>query len=69
MSDNVYKIVELAGASPVSIEDAIQAAITRASESLHGLRWFEVKEMRGSVQDGKVRQYQVVIKVGFTLDG
>lgn len=68
MSDHVYKLVELAGSSETSIEDAIQNAITRASKTLHDLRWFEVIETRGQIDQGRVAHYQVVIKVGFTVD-
>jgi flavin-binding protein dodecin len=68
MDDHVYKIIQLAGSSTVSIEDAIQHAVTRASQTLKNLRWFEVIETRGHVEDGTVAHYQVVIKVGFSLD-
>ena len=68
MSDHIYKIIQLVGSSPSSVEDAIQSAVTRASKSLKNLRWFEVLETRGQIQDGKVSHYQVTIKVGFTLD-
>jgi flavin-binding protein dodecin len=67
MSDHIYKIVELVGSSPTSIEDAIQAAIARASSTLENVRWFEVVETRGHVEGGKVLHYQVTIKVGFTV--
>ena len=68
MSDHVYKIVELVGSSPISIEDAIQSAIARASSTVENIRWFEVLETRGHVEDGKVLHYQVTLKVGFTLN-
>jgi flavin-binding protein dodecin len=68
MNDHVYKVVELVGSSETSIEDAIQTAIQRASQSLRNLRWFEVVQTRGHVEDGKVRYYQVVLKAGFTLE-
>ncbi len=68
MDDHVYKIIQLAGSSTVSIEDAIQHAVTRASQTLKNLRWFEVMETRGHVEDGTVAHYQVVIKVGFSLE-
>ena len=68
MSDHVYKIVEIVGSSPTSIEEAIQNAIARASNTLRGIRWFEVTETRGHVEDGKVAHYQVTLRVGFTLD-
>jgi flavin-binding protein dodecin len=57
MSDHVYKVVELVGSSPTSIEDAIQTAIKRADETLRNLRWFEVIQDRGHVEDGEVRHY------------
>jgi dodecin len=68
LSDHIYKIVQLVGSSPSSVEDAIQNAIARASKSLKHLRWFEVLETRGQVEGGKVSHYQVTLKVGFTLD-
>ena len=68
MQDHVYKIIDLVGTSDTSIEDAIQTAIARASRTMRNLRWFEVAQMRGHIEDGKVRHYQVVLKVGFTLE-
>lgn len=68
MQDHIYKIIELAGSSETSVEDAIQNAVSRASESLHNLRWFEVIQTRGQIEGGKVRHYQVILKVGFTLE-
>ena len=69
MDDHIYKIIQLAGSSNDSIEGAIQNAIAKASKTLHHLRWFEVIETRGHIEDGKVSHYQVVLKVGFTLEG
>ena len=69
MSDHVYKIVELVGSSKDSIEDAIQTAIKRADATLRNLRWFEVIQTRGHVENGQVSHYQVVLKAGFTLEG
>jgi flavin-binding protein dodecin len=69
MSDHVYKIVELVGSSKDSIEDAIQTAIKRADAILRNLRWFEVVQTRGHVENGQVSHYQVVLKAGFTLEG
>ena len=68
MTDNVYRMIELAGSSPDSIDDAIRTAIARASKTLKHLRWFQVLETRGHIEDGKVAHYQVVLKVGFTID-
>ena len=69
MQDHVYKIIELVGTSETSIEDAIQTSITRASNSMRNLRWFEITQTRGHIAGGKVQHYQVVLKVGFTLEG
>lgn len=68
MSDHVYKVVELVGSSTSSIEDAIQTAIGRASQTLRNLRWFEVIETRGHIEDGRVHHYQVTLKAGFTME-
>jgi dodecin len=68
MSAHVYKKVELVGSSKKSIEDAIETALAKASKSLKNIDWFEVKETRGHVVDGKVGHYQVVLKVGFRLE-
>jgi len=68
MSEHVYKIVELVGSSPDGIQAAIENAISRASKTLRNLRWFEVMETRGHIEDGKIHHYQVKLKVGFTLD-
>ncbi len=69
MSEHVYKSVELTGTSSISSDDAVQNAIGKASKSLHNLRWFQVLETRGDIQDGVVAHWQVTMKVGFTLDG
>lgn len=68
MPNHVYKKVELTGSSTESIDDAIAKAIDKASESLHNLRWFEVQEIRGHIDSGKVAHFQVTVKVGFTID-
>ena len=69
MSNHVYKMVDLVGSSPTSIEDAIQAAIAKAAQSVRHLRWFEVAETRGHIEDGKVAHYQVSLRAAFTLEG
>jgi flavin-binding protein dodecin len=68
VDSHIYRVVELVGSSRTSIEDAIQAAIGRADETLRNVRWFEVTELRGDVQTGRVAHYQIRLKVGFTLD-
>ena len=68
MADHVYKITELTGSSTASIEDAVSKAVERASKTLRNLRWFEVTETRGHIENGKVAHWQVTVKVGFTLE-
>ena len=68
MSDHIYKKIELVGASATSIEDAVMNALTRAQKTIRNMRWFEVVETRGHIEDGKVHEWQVTVKVGFTLD-
>jgi dodecin len=68
MSDHVYKSIELTGSSPTSIEDAVNGAIAKASETVRNIQWFTVEETRGHVLDGEVAHWQVTIKVGFTLE-
>lgn len=65
---HIYKVIELVGSSSESIEDAIRAAIGRAGKSLRNLRWFEVVQTRGHVENGDIHHFQVVLKAGFTLD-
>ena len=67
MSDHIYKVVELVGSSTSSIEEAIEKAIARASESLREIRWFEVVGTRGHVENGQVAHYQVTLRIGFTV--
>jgi len=68
MTHHVYKLLELTGSSPISIEDAVQTAIAKAHQSVRNLHWFTVTETRGHVVDGKVAHWQVSLKVGFTLE-
>jgi flavin-binding protein dodecin len=68
MSSHVYKLLELTGSSPISIEEAVQNAITKAHETVRNIQWFNVTETRGHVIDGKVAHWQVSIKLGFTLE-
>ena len=68
MIGRVYKKIELTGSSEVGIEDAVNNALDKASKSVRNMRWFEIIETRGSINLDKVQQWQVTIKVGFTLD-
>ena len=68
MSEHVYKKIELTGSSKTSIEDAVQKAVKKASETVRNLRWFEVVDTRGYIEEGAVAYWQVTIKLGFTLE-
>jgi flavin-binding protein dodecin len=68
MAEPTYKVVEIVGTSEVSISKAIEGAIAKAAGSLRHLAWFEVGQIRGNIADGKVKHYQVALKVGFTLE-
>jgi len=67
MPDKTYKLIELVGVSPDSVQQAVRNAITRASDSLKGIDWFEVTEIRGLVHAGQVSEFQVKLKVGFRI--
>ncbi len=68
MSDHVYKKIELTGSSSEGIEQAIENAINQASQSIKNMRWFEVVETRGHIEQEKIAHWQVTIKVGFTIE-
>jgi dodecin len=68
MSDHVYKTIELVGSSTRSAEDAVQRAVAKAAETVRNLRWFEVVDTRGHIENGRVAHWQVAIKLGFTLE-
>jgi flavin-binding protein dodecin len=68
MPEHIYKTVELTGSSNVGTDDAIQRAISRAAKTVHNLRWFEVTQVRGNIENGAVAHWQVTLKVGFTLE-
>ena len=68
MASHIYKKVEVVGTSEKGMEDAVQSALKKAAETLHNLRWFEVVETRGTVDGDEVDQWQVTVKIGFTLD-
>jgi dodecin len=68
MSDHIYKKIELVGSSPNGIEEAVNNAITRAGKTIRNMKWFEVAEVRGHLENNKVGDWQVTVKIGFTLD-
>lgn len=68
MENHVYKVLELVGTSEQGVGEAVENALQRASETIRNIRWFETLNIRGSVENGKVKQFQVTVKIGFTLD-
>ena len=68
MSRKVFKKINVTGCSSESYEDAIRGALEKAGESVHGMAWFEVKEMRGAVVDGKATEWQATVEVAFKVD-
>ena len=68
MSDHIYKSIELTGSSRTNAQEAVENAIARAAKTVHNMRWFQVTDTRGHIEDGAVSYWQVTVKVGFTLD-
>lgn len=68
MSNHVYKIIELTGSSSNTTQEAIENAVARASQTVQNMRWLEVVNTRGHIENGQIAHWQVTIKVGFTLN-
>ena len=68
MTDHTYRVVELVGSSETSVEDAIKSAINKAANTLRHMRWFQVVETRGHIENNAVAHYQVTLKVGFAVE-
>ena len=68
MSEHIYKKIELVGSSPTGFEQAVKNALIRAKKTIRNMRWFEVTETRGHIENGKIDHWQVTLKVGFTLE-
>jgi len=68
MNDHIYKRIELVGSSTTGVEDAVNNAVNRAAKTVRNMRWFEVGEIRGHIEDNKISHWQVTVKIGFTLD-
>lgn len=68
MNEHIYKSIELTGSSKTNIEDAVKNAIAKASETIHNMRWFQVLETRGYIEEDQVAYWQVTLKIGFTVD-
>ena len=68
MTDHVYRLTEVVGSSPVSVDEAIRNAVAKASETVRNIEWFQTQEIRGQVADGGVAYFQVAVKLGFRVD-
>ena len=68
MTNHTYRVTEIVGSSPESIDQAVRNGIARASQTLRNLDWFEVTQVRGHMEDGQIGHYQVGLKVGFRLE-
>ena len=68
MANHVYRLSEIVGSSPTSVDDAVRTAIRKASETVRNIEWFQTEEIRGQVVDGDVAYFQVRIKIGFRVD-
>jgi len=68
MPDHVYKSIELTGSSTVSVEDAVQTALAKAAKTIRNMRWFQVIETRGYIENSAIAYWQVTIKIGFTVE-
>jgi len=68
VADHVYRVTEIVGSSPESVQQAIRNGVRRAGQTLRNVEWFEVTEIRGQVVDGDVAHFQVGMKVGFRLE-
>ena len=68
MGNTVYKQIRVTGASSKSYQEAIEAAVEKAGESVHNLSWFEVKDLRGAIKDGKPAEWQATVEIGFKVD-
>ena len=68
MSDHVYRLSEIVGSSPTSVDDAIRTAVRKAAQTVRNIEWFETEQIRGQVVDGDVAHFQVTMKIGFRVD-
>jgi flavin-binding protein dodecin len=68
LSDHVYRLSEIVGSSPTSVDDAIRTAVRKASQTVRNIEWFQTSEVRGQVVDGEVTYFQVTLKIGFRVE-
>jgi flavin-binding protein dodecin len=67
MAGHTYKVIDLVGTSQEGVTEAIQSAVSKASETLKGLDWFQVNEIRGQIENGNIAWFQVAVKIGFRV--
>lgn len=67
MPDHIYKTIELYGSSTTGLQDAIEKAVAKAAATVRDMRWFQMTEVRGHIEDGKIQHWQVGVKIGFTV--
>ena len=68
VNDLVWKVIEIVGESKESFADAVRNAVQEAGKTVRGMQWFEATSFRGNIQEGKVSQFQVVVKIGFKVE-
>jgi hypothetical protein len=68
MAGHTYRVTEIVGSSPESVQQAIRNGVSRAAQTLRNVEWFEVSEIRGQISDGEVAHFQVGMKIGFRLE-
>ncbi len=68
MSNHVYRLSEIVGSSPTSVDDAIRTGLAKAAETVRNIEWFETEQIRGQVVDGEIAHFQVLMKIGFRVD-
>jgi flavin-binding protein dodecin len=68
MPGRVYKHIDVTGSSRTSSDDAVKTAVKKASESIRGMRWFKVREIRGHIDDGQIQHWQVTVEIGFSIE-
>jgi flavin-binding protein dodecin len=68
VSEHVYRLSEIVGSSPTSVDEAIRAGVAKAAQTVRNIEWFQTEEIRGQVVDGQVAHFQVTMKIGFRVD-
>ena len=67
MAGITYKVIDLVGTSETGVSEAIESAVERAGSTLKGLDWVEVQQIRGRIENSRVAEYQVGVRIGFRL--